>query len=71
VKVGKNSHQVKSGGSFFVKRSKPLPFLRVSCLQDMRVDIGGLGRPECFHQRQLRDSITAELSMFRSFGLRV
>ena len=64
-----NSHQVKSGGSFFVKRSNPLTFLRLSCLHDMRIDVGGLGRPDCFHQRQLKNSITAELSKLRSFGL--
>jgi len=64
-----NSHQVKNGGSFFVKRSKPLPFLLLSCLQDVRIDLGGLGRPDCFHQRQLRISITAELAKLSSFGL--
>ena len=66
-----NSHQVKSGGSFFVKRSNPLFFLHLSCLQDMRIDVGGWGRPDCFHQRQLRNSTTAELSKLRSFGLSV
>ena len=66
-----NSLHVKSGGSFFVKRSNPLPFLHLSCLQDMRVDVGGLGRPDYSHQRQLRDNITAELWKLMAFGRRV